>query len=74
MKELDPAVINAVDLDIPKNNLLFSVVQAPQHGTIMGRTYGNDVPANGRPVNRHRDAEVLVQDFTMQELRNGTAL
>uniref|UniRef100_A0A673VRZ1 Fras1 related extracellular matrix 1a n=1 Tax=Salmo trutta TaxID=8032 RepID=A0A673VRZ1_SALTR len=74
MKELDPAVINAVDLDVPKNNLLFSVVQAPQHGTIMGRTYGNDVPANGRPFNRHRDAEVVVQDFTMQELRNGMSL
>ncbi|KAM9400758.1 FRAS1-related extracellular matrix protein 1a isoform 1-T2 [Salvelinus alpinus] len=74
MKELDPAIINAVDLDVPKNNLLFSVVQAPQHGTIMGRTYGNNVPANGRPVNRHRDAEVLVQDFTMQELRNGMSL
>ncbi|CAB1345182.1 unnamed protein product [Coregonus sp. 'balchen'] len=74
MKELDPTVINAVDLDVPKNNLLFSVVQAPQHGTIMGRTYGNDVPTNGRPVNRRRDVEVLVQDFTMQELRNGMSL
>uniref|UniRef100_A0A6Q2ZGQ8 C-type lectin domain-containing protein n=1 Tax=Esox lucius TaxID=8010 RepID=A0A6Q2ZGQ8_ESOLU len=74
MKQLDPAVINAVDLDIPKNELKFSLIQAPQHGSIMGRTYGSGLPPNGGTNHRHWDAEVLVHDFTMEELRNGMSL
>uniref|UniRef100_A0A8C6MF79 FRAS1-related extracellular matrix protein 1 n=1 Tax=Nothobranchius furzeri TaxID=105023 RepID=A0A8C6MF79_NOTFU len=33
-KQLDSSVLHAVDLDIPKNVLLFTVVRPPQHGSI----------------------------------------
>ncbi|KAL0970327.1 hypothetical protein UPYG_G00240500 [Umbra pygmaea] len=74
MKELDPTFINAVDLDLPKNDLLFSVIQPPQHGSIMGRTIGSNEPRNGIIIHKRRDTETLVQDFTMEELRNGMSL
>lgn len=71
MKELDPTVLNAVDLDIPHNDLVFSVVQQPQHGAIMGRLYGNDVTRYKRLVREGHASEVAVQDFTLEELKNG---
>ncbi|XP_071370696.1 FRAS1-related extracellular matrix protein 1a, partial [Centroberyx affinis] len=67
MKELDSSILNAVDLDVPKNELLFSVVKPPQHGSIMNHK-------GGRPVYRRREAETPVEDFTMTNLRNGMAL
>ncbi|XP_071782184.2 FRAS1-related extracellular matrix protein 1a [Centroberyx gerrardi] len=67
MKELDSSILNAVDLDVPKNELLFSVVKPPQHGSIMNHN-------GGRPVYRRREAETPVEDFTMTDLRNGMAL
>ncbi|KAI1888531.1 hypothetical protein AGOR_G00186130 [Albula goreensis] len=71
MKELDPTILNAVDLDVPHNHLVFSVVQQPQHGQIMGRLDGNDITRRKRLVNRRHNSEVAVQDFTMEELKNG---
>ncbi|XP_061108114.1 FRAS1-related extracellular matrix protein 1a isoform X1 [Conger conger] len=71
MKELDPTVLNAVDLDVPHNDLVFSVVQQPQHGMIMGRLYGNDITRYKRLVRRGHASEVAVQDFTLEELKNG---
>uniref|UniRef100_A0A6Q2ZAF0 C-type lectin domain-containing protein n=1 Tax=Esox lucius TaxID=8010 RepID=A0A6Q2ZAF0_ESOLU len=62
MKQLDPAVINAVDLDIPKNELKFSLIQAPQHGSIMGRTYGSGMSL----MYMHDDSENMVDTFTIQ--------
>ncbi|KAM4612074.1 FRAS1-related extracellular matrix protein 1a [Polymixia lowei] len=67
MKELDSSLLNAVDLDVPKNELHFSVVQRPQHGGIMSHS-------GGRPVNRRREAVTPVEDFTMADLRNGMAV
>ncbi|KAJ8385248.1 hypothetical protein AAFF_G00191250 [Aldrovandia affinis] len=71
MKELDPAILNAVDLDIPRNDLVFSVIQQPQHGVIMGRLYGNDITRYKRLIHRRHHSEVAVRDFTMEELKNG---
>ncbi|XP_077444873.1 FRAS1-related extracellular matrix protein 1a isoform X2 [Stigmatopora argus] len=59
MKYLDESVLNATDLDVPKNVLLFHVIKLPQHGSII----------------RHSgDMESSVVDFTMPELRNGQAV
>uniref|UniRef100_A0A667YH99 FRAS1-related extracellular matrix protein 1 n=1 Tax=Myripristis murdjan TaxID=586833 RepID=A0A667YH99_9TELE len=67
MKQLDTSVLNAVDLDVPKNELLFSVVTPPRHGSIMQHS-------DGRPNNRRREAGAVIEDFTMTDLRNGMAL
>ncbi|KAJ8382093.1 hypothetical protein SKAU_G00028710 [Synaphobranchus kaupii] len=71
MKELDPSILNAADLDIPHNDLVFSVVQQPQHGVIMGRLFGNDITRYKRLVHRGHASEAAVQDFTLEELKNG---
>ncbi|XP_059211374.1 FRAS1-related extracellular matrix protein 1a [Centropristis striata] len=69
MKPLDLSVLHATDLDVPKNILLFSVVRAPQHGSISTLSKEN-------PVNRRREASPQhpVVDFTMTNLLNGMDL
>ncbi|KAM3857595.1 FRAS1-related extracellular matrix protein 1a [Diretmus argenteus] len=67
MKELDSSVLTAVDLDIPKNELLFSVVKPPRHGSIVNHN-------SGRSVYRRREVETPVEDFTMADLRNDMVL
>ncbi len=67
MKQLDSSVLYAMDLDVPKNILLFSVVKAPQHGSIINHS-------SEKPVHKRREAspQSLVVDFTMTDLANGT--
>ncbi|XP_061665126.1 FRAS1-related extracellular matrix protein 1a [Syngnathoides biaculeatus] len=66
LKHLDQSVLNATDLDLPENILLFHVVQPPRHGNIIRRRY----------VDTRQDAnlESAVVDFTMAELTNGKAV
>ncbi|KAG7497769.1 FRAS1-related extracellular matrix 1 isoform X1 [Solea senegalensis] len=68
-KQLDSSVLNAVDLDVPRNFLRFSIIKPPQHGTII-----ND--GSERPVNKRREAgpQSPVVDFTMTDLTNGMDL
>uniref|UniRef100_A0A672MFC2 FRAS1-related extracellular matrix protein 1 n=1 Tax=Sinocyclocheilus grahami TaxID=75366 RepID=A0A672MFC2_SINGR len=68
MKELDPSIISAVDLDVPRERLMFSIVQQPQHGSIMSVPHGNDVTLY-KP-----GSEIPVEHFTMDDLRNGMTL
>ncbi|XP_067274903.1 FRAS1-related extracellular matrix protein 1a isoform X2 [Pseudorasbora parva] len=68
MKELDPSIISAVDLDVPRDRLMFSIVQQPQHGSIMSVPHGNDV------THYKRGSEVPVEHFTMDDLRSGMTL
>lgn len=71
MKELDASIINAVDLDVPKDRLTFRIIQQPKHGAIMGGFHGNDVAHYRRSI-RNQGIEAQVQIFTMEDLRNGT--
>ncbi|XP_065144972.1 FRAS1-related extracellular matrix protein 1a [Paramisgurnus dabryanus] len=73
MTALDPSVINAEDLDIPRDRLTFSVIQQPQHGSIMGAPHGNDVTFQKRLVNK-RGSEIPIEHFTMDDLRSGMTL
>ena len=67
MKELDSSVLHAMDLDVPKNILLFSVVKPPQHGSIIHHS-------SGQPAYKQREAspQSTVVDFTMTDLISGT--
>ncbi|KAA8582572.1 hypothetical protein FQN60_006243 [Etheostoma spectabile] len=69
MKQLDSSVLHAMDLDVPKNSMLFSVVRAPQHGSIITHNGEN-------PVYRRGEASppIPVIDFTMTDLSNGMDL
>lgn len=69
MKQLDSSVLHAVDLDKPRNVLVFSVVKPPQHGSIIQHS-------SETSVNKRRDVRPLspVVDFTMTDLTNGLAL
>lgn len=65
MKTLDLSVLHAVDLDIPKNILLFTIVQPPQHGSILQHGDGK------LTKRREADLQSSVLDFTMEDLTNG---
>uniref|UniRef100_A0AAQ5ZHE3 FRAS1-related extracellular matrix protein N-terminal domain-containing protein n=1 Tax=Amphiprion ocellaris TaxID=80972 RepID=A0AAQ5ZHE3_AMPOC len=66
MKQLDSTVLHAMDLDVPRNVLVFSVVKPPQHGSIIDHS-------GGKPINKRREANppAPVVDFTMTDLING---
>uniref|UniRef100_A0A8D0D5C7 Fras1 related extracellular matrix 1a n=1 Tax=Sander lucioperca TaxID=283035 RepID=A0A8D0D5C7_SANLU len=68
MKQLDSSVLHAMDLDVPKDSMLFSVVRAPQHGSI--------ITHSEKPVYRRGEASPPppVVDFTMTDLSNGMDL
>lgn len=70
MKQLDSSVLHAMDLDVPKNILVFSVVKPPQHGSIIHHSSGHPLAQ----VYKHQEASLqsTVVDFTMTDLINGT--
>nr|XP_056704812.1 FRAS1-related extracellular matrix protein 1 [Euleptes europaea] len=74
MKELDPSIINAVDLDIPQDSLMFTVLQQPQHGFLVNGLYGNDVILYKMAINSHQHHELPVHSFSMELLKNGMKL
>ncbi|KAM9425545.1 FRAS1-related extracellular matrix protein 1a [Pholidichthys leucotaenia] len=63
MKQLSSS-LHAMDLDIPRDVLLFSVVRPPQHGSIINH--------GDRSTNSKRSPPVV--DFTMTDLTNGMDL
>ncbi|XP_056156549.1 FRAS1-related extracellular matrix protein 1a isoform X2 [Lampris incognitus] len=71
-KELDWLVLNAADLDVPKDELQFVLVKAPRHGRIIA--HGGGRPG-GRSTSMTTDAAgTPVEDFTLTDLRNGMEL
>ncbi|XP_070785815.1 FRAS1-related extracellular matrix protein 1a isoform X3 [Enoplosus armatus] len=68
-KRLDSSVLHATDLDVPEDVLLFSVVKAPQHGSILD--HGSE-----KPVHKRREAspQSPVVAFTTTDLTNGMDL
>lgn len=67
MKHLDSSVFHAMDLDIPNNALLFSVVRPPCHGSIICHKTGNPMSKSQEP-----NLSSPVVDFTMTDIKNGT--
>lgn len=71
MKDLNPAILDAVDLDAPPDLLRFTILIPPAHGTLLHGLYGLD-------MSRYKDRgpEILqrslpVHSFTVQALRQG---
>ncbi|XP_063756912.1 FRAS1-related extracellular matrix protein 1a isoform X2 [Eleginops maclovinus] len=69
MKQLDASVLHALDLDVPKDSLLFSLVKPPHHGSII--THSSEWKNHKRQEAAHPP---LVEDFSMRELSNGMDL
>ncbi|NXM95749.1 FREM1 protein, partial [Sylvia borin] len=75
MKELDLSVINAVDLDVPPDPLVFAVVHRPSYGFLINGVHGSDVLHYKELINHdHHSHGLLVHDFSMEQLRNGMKL
>ncbi|NXO01589.1 FREM1 protein, partial [Rhinopomastus cyanomelas] len=75
MKELDLSIINAVDLDVPQDHLVFGLVQRPWYGFLINGVHGNDVLHYKQLINHdHHSHGLLVQDFSMELLKNGMKL
>ncbi|XP_058682201.1 FRAS1-related extracellular matrix protein 1 [Poecile atricapillus] len=75
MKELNLSVINAVDLDVPQDPLVFRVVQRPSYGFLINGVHGSDVLHYRELINHdHHSHGLLVHDFSMELLRNGMKL
>lgn len=62
-KVIDQLIIDAIDMDVPKEQLTLSISQAPDHGDIVLMIQ----TANG-------EVEVAVHDFTVEELHKGMKL
>uniref|UniRef100_A0AAR2M382 FRAS1-related extracellular matrix protein 1 n=1 Tax=Pygocentrus nattereri TaxID=42514 RepID=A0AAR2M382_PYGNA len=79
MKELDPSIVNAVDLDIPRDRLTFTIIQQPLHGAIMGRLHGNEVVSlydclSGMALMYMHDDSETEQDGFIIQLSDGKHL
>nr|XP_008101362.1 PREDICTED: FRAS1-related extracellular matrix protein 1 isoform X1 [Anolis carolinensis] len=74
MKELDPSIINAVDLDVPQDALMFTVLQPPQHGLLINGMYGNNIVHYRQAIHSHQHHELPMQGFSMELLKNGMQL
>ncbi|XP_010135349.1 PREDICTED: FRAS1-related extracellular matrix protein 1, partial [Buceros rhinoceros silvestris] len=75
MKELDLSVINAIDLDVPQDHLVFGVVQRPWYGFLINGVQGNDILRYKHLINHdHHSHGLLVHDFSMELLKNGMKL
>uniref|UniRef100_A0A3Q3B9I0 FRAS1-related extracellular matrix protein 1 n=1 Tax=Kryptolebias marmoratus TaxID=37003 RepID=A0A3Q3B9I0_KRYMA len=80
MKQLDLSVLHAVDLDVPKNVLLFTVVRPPQHGNILHHSDGKLTKRREAIISfvyhhcatgmdlmyMHDDSENMKDSFTLQ--------
>ncbi|XP_032979787.1 FRAS1-related extracellular matrix protein 1 isoform X2 [Rhinolophus ferrumequinum] len=73
MKELDSSIINAADLDVPRDNLLFSIVHTPRHGLLVNGVFSKDFPQHKQPASPGQKHE-LVHNFSMDLLKNGMRL
>ncbi|XP_072697497.1 FRAS1-related extracellular matrix protein 1 isoform X1 [Canis lupus baileyi] len=73
MKELESSTINAADLDVPKDPLLFSITHKPRHGLLINRVFSKDFPQNKQSVNPGQKHE-LVQNFSLELLKKGMKL
>ncbi|XP_060797324.1 FRAS1-related extracellular matrix protein 1b isoform X2 [Neoarius graeffei] len=71
MKDLNPAILNAVDLDAPPDLLRFTILVPPAHGTLLHGIYGLDMSQYKDMGPEILQRSIPVQSFTMQTLQQG---
>uniref|UniRef100_A0A3B3ZBW0 Cadherin domain-containing protein n=1 Tax=Periophthalmus magnuspinnatus TaxID=409849 RepID=A0A3B3ZBW0_9GOBI len=62
LQHLSPLLLDASDVDAPLDVLTFSVLRPPQHGRLLNALY------------KQQGAALSVEEFTLQELRQGLRL
>ncbi|KAL1777444.1 FRAS1-related extracellular matrix protein 1 isoform X1 [Sigmodon hispidus] len=67
MTELDSSIITAADRDVPKDLLLFSITQKPQHGLLINAAYNKESPQIKRQTHE-------IHNFSMDLLKTGMKL
>ncbi|KAM6170101.1 FRAS1-related extracellular matrix protein 1 [Rhynchocyon petersi] len=72
MKELGPSIIHAVDLDIPKDPLLFTIIHGPRHGLLI-HACKEGLPLFKQPASPNQN-HPLVHNFSMELLETGMRL
>ncbi|TRY82888.1 hypothetical protein DNTS_001526 [Danionella cerebrum] len=70
MKDLSPAILNAMDVDIPSETLTMTILAPPSHGTLINGIYGVEMSRY-----KNMNPEVLlqtlaIQSFSLQELQH----
>ncbi|KAL4641549.1 FRAS1-related extracellular matrix protein 1 isoform X1 [Arapaima gigas] len=73
MREMDSTILDAVDLDVPRDRMVFSIVEPPKHGAVMGKQHRN-VNSPRSQIPEHPSAGIELQDFTIEELRDGMTI
>nr|XP_023401132.1 FRAS1-related extracellular matrix protein 1 [Loxodonta africana] len=73
MRELGSSVINAADLDIPKDSLLFTITHEPRHGLLINGVFSEGLPQYKQPANPDQKHH-LVHNFSMELLKTGMRL
>uniref|UniRef100_A0A673XNC9 Fras1 related extracellular matrix 1b n=1 Tax=Salmo trutta TaxID=8032 RepID=A0A673XNC9_SALTR len=71
IKELSPAILNALDLDAPADILTFTVLVPPAHGTLLNGIYGTELSRYKNMGPKLLLQSLIVHTFTMEELKQG---
>uniref|UniRef100_A0A8C7DFZ2 Fras1 related extracellular matrix 1b n=1 Tax=Oncorhynchus kisutch TaxID=8019 RepID=A0A8C7DFZ2_ONCKI len=71
IKELSPAILNALDLDAPVDILTFTVLVPPAHGTLLNGIYGTELSRYKNMGPKLLLQSLMVHTFTMEELKQG---
>ncbi|XP_071200823.1 FRAS1-related extracellular matrix protein 1b [Salvelinus alpinus] len=71
IKELSPAILNALDLDAPADILTFTVLVPPAHGTLLNGIYGTELSRYKNMGPKLLLQSLMVRTFTMEELKQG---
>lgn len=74
IKELSPAILNALDLDGPADILTFTVLVPPAHGTLLNGIYGTELSRYKNMGPKLLLQSLIVHTFTMEELKQGETL
>ncbi|KAI4899055.1 hypothetical protein NFI96_009052 [Prochilodus magdalenae] len=71
MKDLNPAILDAVDLDTPSDILSITVLVPPAHGTLLNGIYGLEMSRYKEMGHELLQRSQPVHSFTKQALKQG---
>lgn len=71
MKDLNPAILDAVDLDASSDLLSFTILAPPAHGALLHGLYGLDMSQYKDMSPEILQRSLPVHSFTIQALQRG---